>query len=170
MGKGRRANSIQYFNSDRIAISGFWISKMEHVTIILIHMCPYSYPLYYNTGFNCFHTYSVECLTSSVVIAMLFPQTGALGMASLSKKMAAVFEEESDDDKTFYGFSDSEKSDVCDIKVWLFVLTSKSVQCHSHELIESCSCSKTTTRNLGSWCRMPWRLNAIVCRPISRLS
>ncbi|KAK6318730.1 hypothetical protein J4Q44_G00099410 [Coregonus suidteri] len=39
--------------------------------------------------------------------------TGVLGMSSLSIKLAEIFTEESDNERTFYGFSDSE-SDICD--------------------------------------------------------
>ncbi|XP_062328687.1 cell division cycle-associated protein 7-like isoform X1 [Osmerus eperlanus] len=41
---------------------------------------------------------------------------GALSMDSLAKRLADIFAEESENDQTFYGFSDSETSDLLDIK------------------------------------------------------
>ncbi|KAG5274283.1 hypothetical protein AALO_G00134370 [Alosa alosa] len=40
-----------------------------------------------------------------------------LGMSSLSKGIADIFAEESENDKTFHGFSDSEIGEFCDVKV-----------------------------------------------------
>lgn len=45
------------------------------------------------------------------------PQIGALGMDSLARRVADIFDEESENDQTFHGFSDSEISDLLDIKV-----------------------------------------------------
>ncbi|XP_063070937.1 cell division cycle-associated protein 7-like isoform X2 [Engraulis encrasicolus] len=39
-----------------------------------------------------------------------------LGMASLSKGIADIFAEESENDQTFYGFSDTDVGDFCDLK------------------------------------------------------
>lgn len=38
-------------------------------------------------------------------------------MASLSKGIADIFAEESENDQTFYGFSDTDVGDFCDLKV-----------------------------------------------------
>lgn len=53
----------------------------------------------------------------SVISRLFCPlQDELLGMSSLSKGIADIFDE-SENDQTFYGFSDSEICDLCDLKV-----------------------------------------------------